>query len=315
MKMDEKWMYEKIEALIKNITKVIIGKDEAIKMAIVTFLSEGHLLMEDVPGMGKTMLAKALAKSFAGSFRRIQFTPDLLPSDVTGSYIYNQKTAEFEFRPGPIFANIVIADEINRGTPRTQSSLLEPMEEYQVTVDGNTFKLERPFFLIATENPVEREGTYFLPISQLDRFMMKLKMGYPTKEEEIKIVMDRKEKDPLDELEPVVTKEEIIELQNFIKTVNVDPRLYEYIASISELTRTSGKFILGVSPRASLDLFRASQALAVIEGRNYCIPDDIKKVAPLVLSHRVIPASPIKSEGESPEELIRNLLDEIPVPI
>jgi MoxR-like ATPase len=315
MKMDEKWMYEKIEALIKNITKVIIGKDEVIKMAIVTFLSEGHLLMEDVPGMGKTMLAKALAKSFAGSFRRIQFTPDLLPSDVTGSYIYNQKTAEFEFRPGPIFANIVIADEINRGTPRTQSSLLEPMEEYQVTVDGNTFKLERPFFLIATENPVEREGTYFLPISQLDRFMMKLKMGYPTKEEEIKIVMDRKEKDPLDELEPVVTKEEIIELQNFIKTVNVDPRLYEYIASISELTRTSGKFILGVSPRASLDLFRASQALAVIEGRNYCIPDDIKKVAPLVLSHRVIPASPIKSEGESPEELIRNLLDEIPVPI
>lgn len=313
--MDEKWMYEKIEALIKNITKVIIGKDEVIKMAIVAFLSEGHLLMEDVPGMGKTMLAKALAKSFAGSFRRIQFTPDLLPSDVTGSYIYNQKTAEFEFRPGPIFANIVIADEINRGTPRTQSSLLEPMEEYQVTVDGNTFKLERPFFLIATENPVEREGTYFLPISQLDRFMMKLKMGYPTKEEEIRIVMDRKEKDPLDELEPVVTKEEIIELQNFVRTVNVDPRLYEYIASISELTRTSGKFILGVSPRASLDLFRASQALAVVEGRNYCIPDDIKRVAPLVLSHRVIPASPIKSEGESPEELIRNLLDEIPVPI
>lgn len=313
--MGNKEYFEKIENLITNVEKVIIGKHEIVKFAVAVFMSEGHLLMEDVPGMGKTMLAKALAKSFAGTFRRIQFTPDLLPSDVTGSYIYNQKSSDFEFRPGPVFANIVIADEINRGTPRTQSSLLEPMEEYQVTVDGNTFKLEKPFFLIATQNPVEREGTYLLPISQLDRFMMKLKMGYPDKEQEIKIIVDRKEIDPLDKIEPVISKQEITEIQKFVKNIRVDPRLYEYIVNITHMTRSCDKFILGVSPRTSLDLFRLSQALALLDKRDYCIPDDVKTAAPLILAHRVITVSPIRTEKESPEEIIKATLNEIPVPI
>jgi len=275
--MQEQEIFEKVDSFITNVEKVIIGKHDVVSIAIAVLLSEGHLLMEDVPGMGKTMLAKALAKSFAGTFRRIQFTPDLLPSDVTGSYIYDQKTGDFVFRPGPIFANIVIADEINRGTPRTQSSLLEPMEEYQVTVDGNTFKLEKPFFLIATQNPVEREGTYFLPISQ--------------------------------------TKEEIIHIQEFVKTIKVDSRLYEYIVNITQLTRESDKFILGVSPRASLDLFRLSQAFALLEKRNYAIPDDVKKAAPLILAHRVIPATAVKAEKDMPEEIIKEMLNEISVPI
>ncbi|MDP8234664.1 MAG: MoxR family ATPase [Candidatus Saelkia tenebricola] len=313
--MDEKQIFEKVNGLIQNIEKVILGKHEAVKLAVAVFLSEGHLLMEDVPGMGKTMLAKTLSKSFSGSFRRIQFTPDLLPSDVSGSYIYNQKNAEFEFRPGPIFANIVIADEINRGTPRTQSSLLEPMEEFQVTADGNTFQLEKPFFLIATQNPVEREGTYFLPVSQLDRFLTKMKIGYPEKSQEIQILRDRKGKNPLDEIEPVVAADEIVEIQKFVQTIKVDTRLYEYIIEITQLTRISDKLIIGVSPRASLDLFRFSQALAMLEERNYCIPDDIKTAAPLVLAHRVIPASPAKTELGNPQEIIKKLVDEVSVPI
>ena len=313
--MDEKQVFEKVDGLIENIEKVILGKHDVVKLAVAVFLSEGHLLVEDVPGTGKTMLAKALSKSFSGTFRRIQFTPDLLPSDVTGSYIYNQKNAEFEFRPGPIFASIVIADEINRGTPRTQSSLLEPMEEYQVTADGNTLKLEKPFFLIATQNPVEREGTYFLPISQLDRFMMKMKVGYPEKSQEVQILIDRKSKNPLDEIEPVVTAEDIIEIQQFVRAIKVDSRLYEYIIEITQLTRNTDKLILGASPRASLDLFRFSQALALLEERNYCIPDDIKTAAPLVLAHRVIPSSPAKTELGKPQEVIKKLVDEISVPI
>lgn len=313
--MEKEVIFQKVDNLIQNVEKVIIGKNEVVRLAIAVFLSEGHLLMEDVPGMGKTMLAKSLAKSIAGKFRRIQFTPDLLPSDISGSYIYNQKTSEFEFRPGPIFANIIIADEINRGTPRTQSSLLEPMEEYQITVEGNTFKLEKPFFLIATQNPVEREGTYFLPISQLDRFMIKLEMGYPQKEQEIKILADRKEKDPLDEIESVITKDEILQIQKFVKEVQVDPRIFEYIVSITQLTRTTDKFIIGVSPRASLDVFRLAQAWAVLEKRDYCIPDDIKYVAPLVLAHRVISATAVKSEKGSPQAILKEMLNEITVPI
>ena len=313
--MERQEIFEKVDSFIHNVEKVIVGKHEVVSTAIAVLLSEGHLLMEDVPGMGKTMLAKAISKSFAGTFRRIQFTPDLLPSDVTGSYIYDQKTGEFIFRPGPIFANIVIADEINRGTPRTQSSLLEPMEEYQVTVDGNTFKLEKPFFLIATQNPVEREGTYFLPVSQMDRFMVKMKVGYPNREQEVKILVDRKEKDPLQEINPVITKEEIIQIQEFVKKIEVDARLYEYIVNITQLTRESDKFILGVSPRASLDLFRLSQAFALLERRTYAIPDDVKKAAPLVLAHRVIPATAVKAEKEMPEEIIKEMLNEISVPI
>jgi len=211
--MEEREVFTKVSGLVENIEKVILGKHDAVQLAVAVFLSEGHLLMEDVPGVGKTVLAKSMAKSFSASFRRIQFTPDLLPSDVTGSYIFNQKNSEFEFRAGPVFANIVIADEINRGTPRTQSALLEPMEEYQVTADGNTFQLDRPFFLIATQNPVEREGTYFLPISQLDRFLVKMDMGYPEKAQEIQILLDREKEDPLSKIESVVTKEEILEIQ------------------------------------------------------------------------------------------------------
>ncbi|MDD5613865.1 MAG: MoxR family ATPase [Candidatus Omnitrophica bacterium] len=313
--MQEKEIFAKVDEIIQNIEKVILGKHEEIRLAVAVFLAEGHLLMEDVPGMGKTMLAKSMAKSFSGNFRRIQFTPDLLPSDVTGSYIYNQKTAEFEFRPGPVFANIVIADEINRGTPRTQSSLLEPMEEYQVTADGKTFKLERPFFLIATQNPVEREGTYFLPVSQLDRFLVKMGMGYPQKDQEVKILLDRETSDPLEKIDPVVSKDQIIEMQNFVKTIKVDSRIYEYIVEITQMTRESDKLILGVSPRASLDLFRLSQSLALLEQRNYCIPDDVKKAAPLVLSHRIIPTSPARTEIGNTQEIIKKLVNEISVPI
>ncbi len=313
--MQEKEIFAKVSGLIENIENVILGKHEVVKLAIAAFLAEGHLLMEDVPGVGKTVLAKALAKSISGVFRRIQFTPDLLPSDVTGSYIYNQNNSTFEFRPGPIFANIIIADEINRGTPRTQSSLLEPMEEYQVTADGNTFKLDKPFFLIATQNPVEREGTYFLPISQLDRFIMKLKMGYPEKSQEVKILLDRKETDPLNTIDSVVTAEEVIQIQNFVKSVKVDSRLYEYIINITQMTRDTDKLILGASPRGSMDLFRLSQALALLEERNYCIPDDIKKAAPLVLAHRIISSSPAKTELGDPHEIIKGLVNEISVPV
>jgi len=313
--MEEREVFSKVNGLIENIEKVILGKHDAVQLAVAVFLSEGHLLMEDVPGVGKTMLAKSMAKSFSASFRRIQFTPDLLPSDVTGSYIYNQKNAEFEFRPGPVFANIVIADEINRGTPRTQSALLEPMEEFQVTADGNTFQLDKPFFLIATQNPVEREGTYFLPISQLDRFLVKMGMGYPDKTQEIQIILDREKEDPLDKIEPVVSKEEVVEIQNFVKTIKVDSKIYEYVVNIAQMTRETDKLILGVSPRASLDLFRLSQSLALMEERTYCIPDDVKKAAPLVLAHRVIPSSPAKTEIGNTQEIIRKLVDEISVPI
>ena len=313
--MEEREVFSKVNGLIENIEKVILGKHDAVQLAVAVFLSEGHLLMEDVPGVGKTMLAKPMAKSFSASFRRIQFIPDLLPSDVTGSYIYNQKNAEFEFRPGPVFANIVIADEINRGTPRTQSALLEPMEEFQVTADGNTFQLDKPFFLIATQNPVEREGTYFLPISQLDRFLVKMGMGYPDKTQEIQIILDREKEDPLDKIEPVVSKEEVVEIQNFVKTIKVDSKIYEYVVNIAQMTRETDKLILGVSPRASLDLFRLSQSLALMEERTYCIPDDVKKAAPLVLAHRVIPSSPAKTEIGNTQEIIRKLVDEISVPI
>ncbi len=313
--MEEREVFSKVNGLIENIEKVILGKHDAVQLAVAVFLSEGHLLMEDVPGVGKTMLAKSMAKSFSASFRRIQFIPDLLPSDVTGSYIYNQKNAEFEFRPGPVFANIVIADEINRGTPRTQSALLEPMEEFQVTADGNTFQLDKPFFLIATQNPVEREGTYFLPISQLDRFLVKMGMGYPDKTQEIQIILDREKEDPLDKIEPVVSKEEVVEIQNFVKTIKVDSKIYEYVVNIAQMTRETDKLILGVSPRASLDLFRLSQSLALMEERTYCIPDDVKKAAPLVLAHRVIPSSPAKTEIGNTQEIIRKLVDEISVPI
>jgi MoxR-like ATPase len=313
--MEERDVFSKVRELITNIEKVIIGKSDAVELAVAVLLSEGHLLMEDVPGVGKTMLAKSMAKSFSASFRRIQFTPDLLPSDVTGSYIYNQKNAEFEFRSGPIFANIVIADEINRGTPRTQSALLEPMEEFQVTADGNTFQLDKPFFLIATQNPVEREGTYFLPISQLDRFLVKMEIGYPEREQEVQILTDREKADPLDTIGPVVSKEEIIEIQNFVRNIKVDSKIYEYIINITQMTRETDKLILGVSPRASLDLFRLSQALALMEERTYSIPDDVKKAAPLVLAHRVIPSSPAKTEIGNTQEIIKKLLDEISVPI
>jgi len=313
--MEEREVFAKINGLIENIEKVILGKHDAVRLAVAVFLSEGHLLMEDVPGVGKTVLAKSMAKSFSASFRRIQFTPDLLPSDVTGSYIFNQKNSEFEFRSGPVFANIVIADEIDRGTPRTQSALLEPMEEFQVTADGNTFQLDKPFFLIATQNPVEREGTYFLPISQLDRFLVKMGMGYPDKAQETQILLDREKDDPLDKIEPVITKEEILEIQNFVRTIKVDAKIYEYVINIAQMTRETDKLILGVSPRASLDLFRLSQALALMEERTYCIPDDVKKAAPLVFAHRVIPSSPAKAQIGNTQEIIKKLVDEISVPI
>jgi len=309
---------EKIERLQAAVETVIRGKQEAVRLGIVTLLAGGHLLIEDVPGVGKTTLAHALARALHCSFQRIQFTSDLLPSDVIGLSVYNQHTGVFEWKPGPIFANVVLADEINRTTPKTQSALLEAMAERHVTAEGVTHPLPSPFVVVATQNPIEHHGTYPLPESQLDRFMLRLRIGYPAIDDERQILRDREYSDPLDDLRPVMTAEEIIELQQRVADVAVDDALIEYLMRIVAATRDSEMLDLGVSPRATLSLFRAAQALALTEERSYCIPDDIKRLVLPVFAHRILVSTRYASSmrrSEEAEAVLTEIMKTVSVPL
>ncbi len=313
--VDVRRIGEAAEKILNNIGKVIVGKRDVVRLVLVALLSEGHLFIEDVPGIGKTMLAKATASSLGAAFKRVQFTPDLLPSDVTGIYYFNQKTSEFEYRPGPIMANIVLADEINRATPRTQSCLLEAMQERQVTVDIKTIPLPRPFLVIATQNPIELEGTFPLPEAQLDRFLLKLKLGYPTEDEEGMILQRFQEENPLDNLKAVVEAAELLELQKLCRKVHVSESVRSYIVNITQATRSHAGIKLGASPRASLSLYLGVQSLAAIEGRNYVIPDDVKALATPVLTHRLIVKAETGLRGQTAESIVAEVLSHVPVPV
>ncbi len=302
--------------LIKeNVAKVIVGKDDVIEMCLVALLCEGHVLLEDVPGIGKTTLAKALARSIGCSFRRIQFTPDLLPSDVTGILYFNQKTQEFEFRQGPIMAQVVLADEINRATPRTQSALLEAMQERQVTVDVETMSLPRPFVVLATQNPIELEGTFPLPEAQVDRFLMKVALGYPSEPDENAILLRYEREDPLDKLAPVVEAEDLLAMQKQVREVLVEESVRDYVVKVVRATRTHAAVELGVSPRGTLALYRTAQALAALRDRQFVIPDDVKYLAPPVLTHRIIISPQTRLRGRRPEEVMAEIVETVPVPV
>ena len=306
---------EATRAVRQNVSSVMIGKEEVIDLLMVAMLCEGHVLFEDVPGIGKTTLAKTLAKSLGCTFQRIQFTPDLLPSDITGITFFNQKNSEFEFRPGPLLAQIVLADEINRATPRTQSALLEAMEERQISVERETIMLPRPFTVIATQNPIELEGTFPLPEAQIDRFLMRLRLDYPSHSEERLILQRFKETQPLDDLQPVLTGERLQELQHMIRRVRVEPAVENYIVELVRATRNHSGVELGVSPRGTLALYRSSQAYASIHGRFYVIPDDVKRVARPVLSHRMIATSQARLHGRIMEQIIEEVLHNVSVPV
>jgi MoxR-like ATPase len=301
------------EKVVANVERVIVGKHNEVRLALVALLCRGHLLIEDVPGTGKTVLAKAIARSLGCSFRRIQFTPDLLPSDVTGLSIYNQKTQEFEFRPGPIMAQVVLADEINRATPKTQSALLESMEEHQATVDGTTYQMPDPFLVIATQNPIEYEGTFALPEAQLDRFMLRIRLGYPQPIEEIVILDEQKRIHPLDEIEEVCPVEELRDLQVAVREIYVDSTVADYIVRIVNGTRNHPDVYLGASPRGSIALYRAGQALAGLLGRDYVIPDDIKALAEPALAHRLIIKTSSTIHDVQPGQVVRELLESTPI--
>jgi MoxR-like ATPase len=301
------------EKVLANVERVIVGKHGEVRLALVALLCRGHLLIEDVPGTGKTVLAKAIARSLGCSFRRIQFTPDLLPSDVTGLSIYNQKTQEFEFRPGPIMSQVVLADEINRATPKTQSSLLESMEERQATIDGTTYAMPDPFLVIATQNPIEYEGTFALPEAQLDRFMLRIRLGYPQPLEEVVILDEQKRSHPLDELEVVCTVDELRAMQGAIRDIYVDPSVAEYIVRLVGATRVHPDIYLGASPRGSIALYRAGQALAGLLGRDYVIPDDIKALAEPALAHRLIIKTSSSIHDVQSSSVVRELLDSTPI--
>lgn len=297
-----------------NVSRVIVGKEDVIDKLLAVLFAGGHALLEDVPGTGKTLLAKSLARSMNLSFQRIQFTPDLLPSDVSGIHYYNQKTGEFEFRPGPVFANIVLADEINRATPRTQSSLLESMQERQVSIDGVTRRLEEPFMVLATQNPLDNQGTFPLPEAQLDRFMMKIAMGYPDTEEGVRILERFRAGNPHEELGPVAGREEILEGQRNAARVRVSEDLLRYIVRIAEESRRHPEVALGISPRGTQALLRATQAWAMIRGRDYVLPDDIKELAVPVLAHRLLLRNRLRASDGLEEDVIRRILDRVPVP-
>ena len=300
--------------IIDNVATVIVGKRDAIELVVVALLADGHILIEDVPGVGKTTLAKAIARSVGLSFKRVQFTPDLLPSDVTGVTIFNQKTSEFEFREGPVMAQIVLADEVNRATPKTQSALLEAMEERQITVDGETYVLPEPFLVLATQNPIEYEGTFPLPEAQLDRFLMRVNLGYPERGDELQVLATRQREQPIDDIQQVVTLEEVFAAQEAVKDVYVDPLVSNYIVDISRATREHNDVYLGASPRGSLGLFRAGQAMAAVAGRDYVVPDDVKRLAESVLSHRVIVSPAARIRSVDTRAIVAGILDFVPVP-
>ena len=312
-------MAAELEALIRqletNMARAVFGKDDVVRLCVVALLAGEHVLLEDVPGVGKTLVGKALAKSVSGTFHRIQFTPDLLPADITGSNLYDTKTQEFVFSRGPVFANVVLADEINRTTPRTQSALLEAMSERQVSVDGQSTLLPQPFMVIATQNPLEFEGTYPLPESQLDRFLLRISVGYPDREHELEVLSSHREGEPVDRLEPVLSGEQIIELQEAVRRVKVDSSIDAYLLDIVHATRNSDDLHVGASIRGALSLYRASQAAALVEGRDFVVPDDVKRLAVLVLSHRVITKGYLQGgQREAIEALIQRLVEEVPVP-
>jgi MoxR-like ATPase len=299
----------------ENVQKVIVGKDDVIDFAMVAVLCEGHILIEDVPGIGKTTLARALAASLGCTFRRIQFTPDLLPSDVTGINYFNQKTQEFEFRPGPVMSQVVLGDEINRATPRTQSALLEAMQEQQITVDGVTYHLPRPFLVLATQNPIELEGTFPLPEAQVDRFLMRLSIGYPTESEEHAMLLRFERQDPLEDLSAVASPEELILLQRRVRETRIEESIRGYIIDIVRATRQHPDIDLGVSPRGTLALYKGAQALAAIRGREYVLPDDVKLLAPHVLTHRIMISPTTRLRGRSLSDVLMDVIETVPVPV
>jgi len=307
-------VYDLGERLTENLSRVIVGKEKTINLTVIAFLCQGHILIEDVPGVGKTMLARSLAKSLGCTFKRIQFTPDMLPSDVTGVSIYNQNTREFEFRPGPLMAQIVLADEINRATPKTQSALLEAMEERQMTVDGTTYGLPAPFMVMATQNPIEYEGTFPLPEAQLDRFLMRIDLGYTSLQNEIRILEEQQIVHPIQDLQSVVKTDEILAAQEAIKHIYVSDPVKRYIVEMVRETREHPEVYLGASPRGSLSLFRAGQARAALNQRDYVLPDDIKSLAPYILPHRVVVSPAARLTDLSSSKIVREILDSLPVP-
>jgi len=312
--MDQRQVQDIAKRITDNVEKVIIGKSWAVELAVTALLSQGHILIKDTPGVGKTMLAKSLAQSIDCVFRRIQLTPDMLPSDITGVSVFNQQSGEFVFRPGPILGQIVLADEINRATPKTQSALLEALAERQVTVDGITYSIARPFMLIATENPIEHEGVFPLPEAQLDRFMMRIQLGYPSFDDEISVVDSQRMQHPIDSLGVVASADEVREAQEVVKGIFVHEQVQRYIVSLVYATRKHDDVILGASPRASLDLFRSSQALALLRSRDYVVPDDVKELAAVVMGHRVIVAPAVRMKGGDGHQIVEDVVEHVAVP-
>jgi MoxR-like ATPase len=313
--MDLEQVGRTVDRVIDDVQTVIVGKREGVQKALIALHASGHLLIEDVPGVGKTMLARSIARSIDCSFKRIQFTPDLLPSDITGTSVYNQKTGEFVFKWGPVFASVVLADEINRATPKTQSSLLECMEEFQVSVDGVTHSLPSPFFVIATENNIEHQGTYPLPEAQLDRFVMRVAMGYPSKEDEAIILERQVRSHPIEAVEPVMTAAEVLALRSVVRQIHVSDAVKEYIVELVDVTRKHPSLSLGASPRASLDLLHTAQVLAGIHGRDHVLPDDVKGLAPSVLSHRLIIRPEARLRQLTGEGIVHEIVNSVPIPV